>query len=309
MEVAKAIAHMHAISPNPVAHRDIKSLNVLLDAQWRSKVCDFGDAMEISGDACPSEDSFFQTSFGTTDAPELVSTFFSVDNVVGTPNWMAPEVLSGGDSIGRVRTRGISGTKSTKTASMKKRKSSRRMLSPPSSPVGKIPASETFGVTDSPIVEDAKTLCLATDVFSLTSFLWELLTGGVPFTPLSKSEIAEVLVIWGARPPIPKASPRAFAHLLRCGWHPDPAMRPTALLIAKVLERFYDEARFGSGAGFRTDRNDGRSVSVERKKKTKKTAANLELLRSIGFSSVVAEQTGNRKDEVENNDDEEEISL
>jgi serine/threonine protein kinase len=309
MEVARAIAHMHSLSPHPVAHRDIKSLNVLLDTQWRSKVCDFGDAMELKGDSSDvSEDSHFVTSFGATDAPELISTFFSVDHVVGTPNWMAPEVLSGGDSIGRVRTRGISGTKSTKSALMKKRKSSRRLLSLPSSPPGKIPTNMDAGLNDSSAqVEDARTLCLASDVFSLTSFLWELLTGGVPFTPLSKSEIAEVLVIWGARPPIPKAAPRAFAHLLRCGWHPDPALRPTAALIAKVMERFYDEARFGSGSGFRTERNDNRSVSVERKK-TKKTAAKLELLRSIGLASAMPQQVGNNKDD-EEEEEEDEVSF
>jgi serine/threonine protein kinase len=83
------------------------------------------------------------------------------------------------------------------------------------------------------------------DIFAFSCFLWELLTGGRPFLPFPGAESRPgfrslVTTLSGelhARPPIPPSAPTAYAHLMRCGWHPVPERRPTAAVFAEVLRR------------------------------------------------------------------------
>ena len=179
-EVASALAYMHDMRPAPILHRDLKSLNILLTEEGVAKLCDFGDSKGLKpGDPMTGNK--------------------------GTPNWMAPEVVSGGAPNKR---------------------------------------GAAWGAH---VVDRVQSYTQSADVYSLTCVLWELATGGTPFAPAGRNEIMEVGVSLHGRPPIPPAAPRAFAHLLRTGWHWDPALRPPAAVIAAVLGRMYHRARLDAG--------------------------------------------------------------
>lgn len=70
LDAAKGMLYLHSRNP-PIAHRDLKSANLLVDSQWRVKVADFS----------------------LSRALEIGSTAYTV--VSTNPRWLAPEVLSG----------------------------------------------------------------------------------------------------------------------------------------------------------------------------------------------------------------------
>ena len=69
-DVCKAMNYLHTRSP-PVVHRDLKSLNILLDEYDRVKLCDFG---------------LSQVRHHSRTASDCIT---------GSPAWMAPEALRG----------------------------------------------------------------------------------------------------------------------------------------------------------------------------------------------------------------------
>ncbi|KAK9815543.1 hypothetical protein WJX72_005453 [[Myrmecia] bisecta] len=68
LDVARGMNYLHSHQP-PIVHRDLKSSNLLVDADSTVKVCDFGLSRVRQ------------------------STFLSSKSQAGTPEWMAPEVL------------------------------------------------------------------------------------------------------------------------------------------------------------------------------------------------------------------------
>jgi serine/threonine-protein kinase CTR1 len=67
LDIAKSVNYLHHF-PTPVIHRDLKSLNILLDDAFTAKISDFG-----------------WTRFKAD----------SMTNRIGTYQWMAPEVITG----------------------------------------------------------------------------------------------------------------------------------------------------------------------------------------------------------------------
>lgn len=68
MAIAHAMMYLHSLN---IIHRDLKSLNILLDENLLPRLCDFGIAREL-------------------DRQPLT-------HAIGTPHWMAPEMLSGSE--------------------------------------------------------------------------------------------------------------------------------------------------------------------------------------------------------------------
>ncbi|RQM27572.1 hypothetical protein B5M09_011667 [Aphanomyces astaci] len=76
LDSARGMNFLHSSSP-PLIHRDLKSINLLIDADWRCKVSDFG----LSKLKAFRDDSFSESA--------------TKRMYVGTPMWLAPEVFNG----------------------------------------------------------------------------------------------------------------------------------------------------------------------------------------------------------------------
>ena len=69
LEITRGVSYLHSLEP-PILHRDLKSLNILLDERQTVKLCDFGESRSAGKEA-------------------------RTMTMVGTPMWTAPEVLLG----------------------------------------------------------------------------------------------------------------------------------------------------------------------------------------------------------------------
>lgn len=77
-DLCSALQYLHHGTSPPVAHRDVKSANVLLDRGWRAKLGDLGLARLLPHAPSPAQDSSTHTT-----------------RMVGTLAYMAPECAQG----------------------------------------------------------------------------------------------------------------------------------------------------------------------------------------------------------------------
>jgi serine/threonine protein kinase len=87
LDAAEGLSFLHTSGEVPVLHRDVKSDNLLLDADGSAKVCDFGTARHDR-----------KTGRGVTGASSVshAHTHMSTKMVVGTRAYMPPEYLQHG---------------------------------------------------------------------------------------------------------------------------------------------------------------------------------------------------------------------
>ncbi|EAY22545.1 TKL family protein kinase [Trichomonas vaginalis G3] len=168
LDIARGLEYLHS---KGVIHRDMKSLNILIDNNYRARICDFG-FVRSKNQATP------------------------MTGLIGTAHWMAPEVL----------------------------------LSSPN--------------------YDEKV-----DVYSYAILLWELLTNEPPFSGMNPSQITDLVINQGYRPPIPDNAPPNLTKLINKCWQTDPTKR---LSMSKVVRYLFDpsyhftgtdEAAFEAAAG------------------------------------------------------------
>jgi len=79
----------------------------------------------------------------------------------------------------------------------------------------------------------------SSDIYSLTMVLWEILTCSPPFDEVPDEELTDVIMS-GRTPDIPMDTPDEFKQLLQQGWSREPAARPTA---KQMLERLHEMSK------------------------------------------------------------------
>jgi serine/threonine protein kinase len=210
---------MHFLHSHNVCHRDLKSANVLFDRKLQVKLCDFAFSkfrqVQEAGDA--AEAKFISS--------------------VGTPAWMAPEVLRGdecvaadvhnpspiiNDSISAAAREAWHGHLVTRRA-----------------------CSSCWLSALATEIERVRLCCrytLKADVYACGVIMYELQSRRRPFAELNSFQIISRVGMDGKRLEMPPGCAPVWSSLATRCWEAEPHLRPTFAQLEEELKLAEDDA-------------------------------------------------------------------
>lgn len=200
-DAAVALAQCHAAH---LLHHDVAARNLLLDANWRCVLADFG----LAAYAQESE-----------DAVAIFHDESALPRAVSEPLPAMPDIQTGPNKLTKAAS--AHETRLLPRASTRCEIVSVRHASPESIRGERIGAAAGR----------------AADCWALGIAAWEVLTGGVPYADLANFQVAYSVVELARRLPLDDAWPRELCALLAACWSATGDQRPTAATVAQQLER------------------------------------------------------------------------
>jgi len=105
--------------------------------------------------------------------------------------------------------------------------------------------NEIYGVLPfvAPEVLRGQPYTLASDIYSFSMIMWELISGVTPFNNEAHDFQLSLDICKGKRPKIIKNIPQCYINLMKKCWNIDPLKRPTALEIKKIINNWYENIK------------------------------------------------------------------